>query len=328
MNLNQVFELSAVLDNEHFQKVFARSYDGEDYIDGDSGEYIDRSLSGKGITVIYRDSQYKKKIRVIVNTYLLVDDVSDIDRLIRKLDKRIIEYFNGKYRIEDFVLSGMNFVADMDVGTRANALAYLKVLKRIGRVKGFSPASYEYFDDNASFCLSGNSNDIEFLLYDLERAFIRQHKSANADWKKLKPIKGILRAEVRLMKPKAVRAYTDADDVSGQIADLLKNSRNIFLDTFTQIIPFGDFYKKDKAVEIIRKEVADSIMRRRMLRLLVLIPEKKSLRLAQKAMNCRNIEKIMDSFAKINLSPVTISKRHDVKYLECLYAYLLDGDEE
>lgn len=326
MNLNQVFELSAVLDNGHFQKVFAKSYDGEDYIDGDSGEYIDRSLSGKGITVIYRDSQYKKKIRVIVNTYLLVDDVSDIDRLIRKLDKRIIEYFNGKYRIEDFVLSGMNFVADMDVGTQANALAYLKVLKRIGRVKGFSPASYEYFDDNASFCLSGNSNDIEFLLYDLERAFIRQHKSANADWKKRKPIKGILRAEVRLMKPKAVRAYTDADDVSGQIADLLKNSRNIFLDTFTQIIPFGDFYKKDKAVEIIRKEIADSIMRRRMLRLLVLIPEKKSLRLAQKAMNCRNIEKIMDSFAKINLSPVTISKRHDVKYLECLYAYLLDEE--
>ena len=259
MNLNQVFELSAVLDNEHFQKVFARSYDGEDYIDGDSGEYIDRSLSGKGITVIYRDSQYKKKIQVIVNTNLLVDDVSNIDRLIRKLDKRIIEYFNGKYRIGDFVLSGMNFVADMDVGTRANAMAYLKVLKRIGRVKGFSPSSYEYFDDNASFCLSGNSNDIEFLLYDLERAFIRQHKSANVDWKKLKPIKGILRAEVRL---------------------------------------------------------------------LVLIPEKKSLRLAQKAMNCRNIEKIMDSLAKINLSPVTISKRHDVKYLECFYVYLLDGDEK
>ena len=228
--------------------------------------------------------------------------------------------FNGKYRIEDFVLSGMNFVADMDVGTRANALAYLKVLKRIGRVKGFSPTSYEYFDDDASFCLSGNSNDIDFLLYDLERAFTRQIKGVNADWKKLKPIKGILRAEVRLMKPKAVRAYTDADDVSGQIADLLKDNRNIFLDTFTQIIPFGDFYKKDKAVEIIRKEVADSIMRRRMLQLLVLIPEKKSLRLAQKAMNCRNIEKIMDSFAKINLSPVTISKRHNVKYLENFYS--------
>ena len=324
MNLNQILELSMVLDNEHFQKVFPRLYKGEGYIVESREEYIDQSLSSKGITVIYRDSQYKKKIRLIVNTYLLADDVSDIDRLTRKLDKRIIEYFNGKYRIDDFTLSGINFVADMDVGTRANAMAYLKVFQRIGRVKGFSLISYECFDDNASFCLSGNSNGIEFLLYDLEKAFMRQLKSANADWKKLKPIKGILRAEVRLMKPKAVRAYTDADDASGQIADLLKGSRNIFLDTFTQIIPFGDFYKKDKAVEIIRKEVADSIMRRRMLRLLVLIPEKKSLHLAQKSMNCRNMEKIMDAFAKISLSPVTISKRHDVKYLECLYTFLLN----
>lgn len=324
MNLNQILELSMVLDNEHFQKVFPRLYKGEGYIVESREEYIDQSLSSKGITVIYQDSQYKKKIRLIVNTYLLADDVSDIDRLTRKLDKRITEYFNGKYRIDDFTLSGINFVADMDVGTRANAMAYLKVFQRIGRVKGFSPISYECFDDNASFCLSGNSNGIEFLLYDLEKAFMRQLKSANADWKKLKPIKGILRAEVRLMKPKAVRAYTDADDASGQIADLLKGSRNIFLDTFTQIIPFGDFYKKDKAVEIIRKEVADSIMRRRMLRLLVLIPEKKSLHLAQKSMNCRNMEKIMDAFAKISLSPVTISKRHDVKYLECLYTFLLN----
>ena len=324
MNLNQILELSMVLDNEHFQKVFPRLYKGEGYIVESREEYIDQSLSSKGITVIYRDSQYKKKIRLIVNTYLLADDVSDIDRLTRKLDKRITEYFNGKYRIDDFTLSGINFVADMDVGTRANAMAYLKVFRRIGRVKGFSPISYECFDDNASFCLSGNSNGIEFLLYDLEKAFMRQFKSANADWKKLKPIKGILRAEVRLMKPKAVRAYTDADDASGQIADLLKGSRNIFLDTFTQIIPFGDFYKKDKAVEIIRKEVADSIMRRRMLRLLVLIPEKKSLHLAQKSMNCRNMEKIMDAFAKISLSPITISKRHDVKYLECLYTFLLN----
>lgn len=326
MNLNQILELSTVLDNEHFQKVFASSYNGEDYIDGDSGEYIDYSLSGKGITVFYRDSQYKKKIRLIVNTYLLLDDMSDTHKLIRRLDKRIVEYFNGKYQIDDFVLSGMNLVSDIDVGTRANASAYLKVIQRIGRVKGFSPASYDCFDDNACFCLSGNSNGVDFLLYDLEMAVMRQYKSRDADWKKLRPIKGILRAEVRLMKPKAIRTYTDADDISGQIVGMLKDCKNIFMDTFAQIIPFGDFYKKDKATEIIRKEVDDSIMRRRMIRLLVLIPEKKSLHLAQKAMNCRNVEKIMDSFAKINLSPVTISKRHDVKYLENLYAYFLDEE--
>ena len=61
-----------------------------------------------------------------------------------------------------------------------------------------------------------------------------------------------------------------------------------------------------------------------MLRLVELIPEKKSLYLAQKAMNCRDIEKVMEEFAKINVSPVTISKRHEVKCLENIYTYMLD----
>lgn len=135
---------------------------------------------------------------------------------------------------------------------------------------------------------------------------------------------GTLRAEVRLVKPKAIRAYTNKTNISGQITELSENSRDIFLDTFTRIVPFGDFYKKGKAEEIIRSEVKDCTLRRKMLRMLGLIPEKKSLYLAQKAMNCRNIEKVMDGFAKINVSPVTISKRQDVKHLKCLYNHLAD----
>ena len=60
-----------------------------------------------------------------------------------------------------------------------------------------------------------------------------------------------------------------------------------------------------------------------MLRLIELIPKKKSLYLAQKEMNDRNIDKIMEMFAEINVSPVTISKRHKVDFLESLYSYLL-----
>ena len=104
---------------------------------------------------------------------------------------------------------------------------------------------------------------------------------------------------------------------------MMKNSKEIFVEIFARIVPFGDFYKMDAAVEIIRSEVKDRVMRRKMLRLLALIPEKKSLHLAQKAMNCRDVEKVMDAFAKLCLSPVTISKRHEVKQLECLYEYIL-----
>lgn len=154
-----------------------------------------------------------------------------------------------------------------------------------------------------------------------------QLRNADAGRKQLQSAsmqtKGILRAEVKLTKPKAVREYVDATDVASQITKVMKNSTEIFMDTFARIIPFGDFHKMDAAVEIVRSEVKDITMRRKMLRLLTLIPEKKSLHLAQKAMNCRDVDKVMETFTKISLSPVTISKRHDIKHLENIYSYFL-----
>lgn len=56
--------------------------------------------------------------------------------------------------------------------------------------------------------------------------------------------------------------------------------------------------------------------------MVALIPEKKSLYLAQKAMDCRNMEKVMKAFVRINVSLVTISKRQDVKWLKNIYEFL------
>ena len=326
MNINQIFELSKVLDTNHFQKIFKRACNKGGYLLDEEDEYLNTSLAGKGITVIYRDSQYKKKVRLLIDTDLVIDDMTDTDKLLHKLDKRIGKYFGFKYQMNDFTLSGMNLVTDIGVGNRANVSNYLKVLQRVGKIKGLSPVSFDCFDDNASFCLSGNSNGIDFLLYDLEKATIDQLRSADTGRKKLESVsertKGVLRAEVRLTKPKAIRTYTEAADVSGQIVELVKNRTDVFMDTFTWVVPYGDFHKKDRAIEIIHQQVTDSTMRRRMIQLVTLIPEKKSLYLAHKAMNCRNIEKVMKVFAKINLSPITISKRHNITHLDNLYSYL------
>ncbi len=327
MYINQIFELSMTLDNKRFQKIFKRKHKKSIYTKMDEEEYIDESMTSKGITVIYRDSQYKKKVKLIIDPRLVLESRLS-DKLIRKLDKCINEYFDFQYKIDDFILSGATFTANIDVNSRENVLAYLKVLKRIGRVKGFSKSAYDCFKDIDSFCLEGNSNDIGFWIYDLEGFIRNQLRNEDIARKKMKSMfresEGILRTEVRLMKPKAVRCYTETDDVSGQIAELVEKSREIFLDVFTHIIPYGDYYKKNKAVEIVREKVGDSVLRRRMLRLLALIPEKKSLYLAQKAMNCRNVETVMEGFAKINVSPITISKRHDIKRLKNIYEYLLN----
>ncbi len=316
MVISLTFELSMTLDTDHFQRIFTTKVG---YLKELDNEYVDPSLAEKGITVIYRDSRYKKRIRLLVNTSLVVADSSNTDKLIRKLGKRIDEYFDHKYGLDDFTLSSLTLTQDINVGSRAKVSDYLKVLQRVGKVKGFSPISYDCFDEKASFCLSGNSNDTDFLLYDLEAATVGQLRNADAGRKQLQAAsmqtKGILRAEVKLTKPKAIREYTNVADTSGQVSKLIKASTDAFLNTFARLVPFGDFYKMDAAVEIVRSEVTDSAMRRKMLRLLSLIPDKKSLHLAQKALNCRDVEKVMESFTKIHLSPVTIAKRHEIKSL-------------
>lgn len=329
MYINQFFELSMMLDHEKFHKVFKYAYRKARCMENRGDEYIDQSIEEKGILVIYRDSQYKKKIKLIINVVRLLDgNKPNSERIARKINKRIGKYFDFKYKLDDFFISGMRLVMDINVGTHNEVAAYLKVFRRIGRVKGFSPVRYESFENVDSFCLEGNSNGIDFMIYDLEGLYERQLNENNIGRKNfktaIKESKGTLRAEVRLTKTKTVRKYADKEDISAQIITLSEKRRDIFLETFVRIIPFGDFYKKDKTEEMIRAEIKDEKLRRRMLRLVALIPEKKSVYLAQKAMDCRNMEKVMSAFTKINLSPVTISKRQDVKLLKNVYEYLVN----
>ena len=55
-----------------------------------------------------------------------------------------------------------------------------------------------------------------------------------------------------------------------QFIELLEKCQNIFFDVLTRIIPYGDFYKKGKAVDIIQENIRDDRLRRRTLQLVVL----------------------------------------------------------
>jgi energy-converting hydrogenase A subunit M len=328
MHIKTTFKLSLTLDSDNFKKIFAHTYYQSECID--NNKYIDQTLAEKGVIVIYHDKQYKKKIQLIINPGVILNDdepdKKDISKIVNKLATRIEGYFDSKYQINDFNLSEMILTTNIDVGSSENVSAYLKVLKRIGKVKGFTPSNEDLFDDNLSFCLDGISNGVDFQIYDFEKFLREQRSKAKHGRKKLKSLieksKGILRTEIRLMESKTIRSYTDEDDVVKQIADLFNKDQEIFLKTFMQIIPFGAFYKKAKTVEIIRKEVTDTALKRRMLNLLELIPKKKSLLLAQKALNYRRIDEVMEMFAGIELSPVTLSKRHNINSLKSLYFYL------
>ena len=322
MYINQIFELSMTLENEKFQRILTKAFSDKqiECSKRNETEYIDQSLADRGIVVMYRDSQYKKKIKLIINLGLTCNcDKNVPDKWIRKVDKKIGLYFNGKYSINDFQLSKMVLVTDIDVVSCERVTAYLKVMNKIGKVKGYSMTKSEYLDKHNYFGLVGNSNGIEFSVYNLKEIIRLSQKKMDSVIKAA----SIIRVEVGVVKPKAIQTYLNSTGMQDCLVELLQKRQDIFLDIFTKIIPFGNFYKMDKAVEIVRKEVKNIVLRRKMLRLLMLIPEKKSLYLAQKTMSCsRDMNKIMEEFANINLSPVTLSKRQDVKQLDNIYKWM------
>ena len=324
MYINCVVELSVVLDNDKFHKLLSRVYKQVEELD--DNKFIDQTMSSKGVVVIYHDQQYKKKVKLTINQSVMLNGGElNSDKLIQKLEQCVRDYFGFKYNLNDFNLKRMILLSDIDVGSREKVSAYINVLKRIGKVKRFSPLSYDCLADDSGFCLEGNSNGVQFLIYDLKGLLTAQCRKSGTDHKKLKSImkksEGVLRVEVRLTQQKAVRNYTNETETSKQLADVLENSRKILLDTVVRVVPCGAFHKKDTTIEIIQREVKSMTLRRRMLRLVALVPEKKSLLAAQKALNYRRIDDVMKTFAEIDLSPITISKRHDVKHLPSIYSY-------
>ena len=328
MQLKTTIELSITIDTNRFYKLFNKVNPIDDYDSYyDDTDYIDQSISHKGILVKYINNTYKKKITLIVDTEK-VNGGTDFDPniLINKLEKRIAKYFNAKYQLNDFTLTGMTVSADINVHGKKMVHAYMKLIYRLGRVKGYSKSDSNPFSDDVSFWLEGNSNFIEFIILDLEGALREQLEGIGYKKKQMELIKkditGLLRVEVRLTKAKAVRDFTDDTVPSVQIFDLFKRSHEIFCDIVFYIMPLGDSYKQSKTIELIREKFDDVHLRRKMIRLVELVPEKKSLLLAQKALNYRNLDDVMEAFADIDVSPVTISKRSDEKKLDNLIKFI------
>lgn len=116
--------------------------------------------------------------------------------------------------------------------------------------------------------------------------------------------------------------YIDGAATSEQIVDMVKNSADIFSDIFFRVVPFGDFYKKKEVIERLYKEVKDKRLRKRTITLVERIPEKRSLWLGQKTISSRRLKDVMGMFTKMDISPVTISKRQDIKKLKNIYRYM------
>lgn len=298
---------------------------------------VDEALGSKGITVEYHEYEYRRMIKVIANPSKVLGgsdlklwkpDIRNIEEFLDLLNEHLEDYFYSNYELNDFLLTRIDFTSNFKVG-KSLVPEYISAIHKLGKVKKFRPkfdktfySSHPDFKET-SFDLVGKTNHIEFTIYDKSSDYKNRDKQELA-----KKAKGILRAEIRLSKRPAIEdalkeyiSYTNLT-TEEEFTLLACKSHLIFLKWFTYIIPYGNFHTLKKAETIVETSDFSKPKKKKMLRLLRLIPEKKSLYLAAKELNARNIDEITQCFQKLELSPITISKHKKISSLPNLYDYI------
>jgi len=327
----QYFELSKVVEKPVFNEYRNAVRDKKTY-DYETDTHF--KLAKNGIIVKYHKTETKNQIKLYINPSMLLGNTdlfaqwktskSNIEKMLHDLDDHIIDYFNYEYKVNDFKVSRFTLVSNILLDSQETSAAYIKILQSIRKVKGFTPKyKNDLLLDEHRFDLVGNTNGIEFSAYDVESVF-EQDDNSIIKSKRSKTVydEGALCLTVKLTSQKAINDYTDETQTVDRIIHLTEHSDDIFLDTLTRIVPFGDYYKKERAIKTIEATINDGRLRSKMLYLLELIPKKKSLYLALKEMSDRHIDEVFDAFVDLNISPVTISKRQNIKHLKSLYSYL------
>lgn len=300
---------------------------------------VDEALGSKGITIEYHNYEYRKMIKVIANPSKILggSDIKlwkpttrNIEEFLDLLNEYLEDYFDSEYELNDFLLTRIDFTANFKVG-KTLVPEYISAMHKLGKVTKFKPKfdkTYYAFHPEVketSFDLIGKTNHIEFTVYDKESDFQNHEKPELA-----KKAKGILRSEVRLSKRPAIKEslseYTSYTNLTTEeeFTLLASNSHKIFLKWFIYIIPYGNFHTLKNAENIVSNSNFSNPKKKKMLRLLRLISEKKSLYLAVKELNTRNISEIINCFKKLELSPITISKHKKISFLPNLYDYIND----
>jgi hypothetical protein len=334
MNITiQFIELTLNVDQNTLNEIMEdRSSSYLATLHSDSRIYLDDCLIDDGLGFELHDKR-KKKVRLLVNPSMLIGhksttelwqpDEKSTSKLISKLERRVDDYFDSNFELKDFKLSKICFTADVHLPDSKTAESYIRVLHKIGMVKNFLRVQYGKKGCGASkdhaFVLMGKSNGIVFAAYTSKSR--SSHFGGEPIWKPLilDQNRNSLRFDVLLKTQKAIRAFTYYDYAQDRITDLADTIDKPFKTVFQSIIPYGEFHKLPAAIKIVEKEIENKSLKAKMIKLMTLIKEKKSLLMAQREMFDRNIESIMNEFRKIDLSPVTISKRQEESQLGCLY---------
>ena len=217
-------EITLAMESKNFNR-FIENRLGSSLYDNhratDSDIYVDDTYVDDGIGVEWHDKK-KKKVKIIVNPSMLLGHSSSeklwnpteksVSKFCKKLDDFIDNYFNYEHGLNDFKLSGIGFVMDVQLSDSDTVNNYMRVFHNIGRVKNFTQAHLSKgrseLDKKYAFTLAGKSNGVGFMVYGYKTKFNRFDNNPIRDSLRLEQHKNALRFEVKLTSQRAINLCT------------------------------------------------------------------------------------------------------------------------
>lgn len=326
------YELRHYLSHEQKFELLKRFHDEGGYrIFKKGNETIICKFGSQGISTTIMENPCRPYIafQISLNTllhgeYVKLITYDEAEQAMRLAERMITDWMGEDYSCDKLTLCRVDLCVNVDVGSPENVTQYIKQLYKINMRKSYKIRGLRNtaINKTVGFTTEYEQDGTELAVYN------KKHQLEDALGIPADEYKNILRIEFRLKKQSTINKYVD-DTLSntGKILSLIENGKDIIKTVLPKLLPGGDYYKLDKAIDIVYELEKDTRLRRTMEQFLRLTAEKHGLKSARAAMKSvgitdRYITRLLKSFEEIEVNPVALKKNSKQKFLPSLYRYL------
>lgn len=296
-------------------------------------QYYAGIFQGKGIRVFLKRTKISGYYDFILslNDLLGTEDrfqlirPEDLQLALDAAEEMLVREFGEEFSINNLELYRVDHCINLNVDTSENVREYIYLLYRSEMKKGFKILSDDSpdFDVNKSYTVRNNDEGVEVSFYDKKKELEQHHcESENAE--------GILRVELRILRRKPLERHTSECATNrDRIACCMRASRSKIVGIAHTLLLDADYYPYKKACDIVKKQVANKKLCKRMLDMLKLTKNEFSVRKAKEKMfelhpklKHEYYNSMIKEFENIGVNVVTLDKDSEAKFLPSLFEYL------
>lgn len=290
-------------------------------------------FQGRGIRVTLK----KTKISGCYEFVLSLNDLlgtDDKSRLIEPVklqealdiaDRMLVGEFGEGYSIDELELYRVDQCINVKVDNDDNVREYISLMYRSEMKKSYCILADDSpdFDISRSCTVRNKTEGLEVSFYDKKEELEQRNEVSEQ-------AEGILRVELRILKRKPLELQTpECMTNRDRVAHCMNASRNSILNMAHKLMLNADYYPYKKACARVKKLIASKKLRKRMLDMLRLTKEERSVRKAKERLlklhpkiRHEYFNNMIAQFEHIGVNVVTLDDDSEMKLLPSLFKYM------